>query len=141
LNKAFIKSEPTGMHRDKIEASLSTALKHLDDSTRTMSSSNDKKTLSDSLWSALAETEYTVFLLSIIQGEKSKSAPWKRASYSKQPVELERALTSARELIASAKVKIEKNDFEKAYEKTWIARNQILKAHDVLEKKMKEARK
>jgi hypothetical protein len=122
------------MHRDKIEASLSTALRDIDDSTRTMSSSNDKKVLSDSLWPALAEIEYTVFLFSIIQGEKSENASWKHASSSKQPVELEHALTSARELIESAKVKIEQDDFEKAYEETWTARNLLLKAHDVLEK-------
>jgi len=128
------------MHRDKIEASLKTALKHIDDSTRTISSSNDKNLLSDSLWSALAEIEYAVFLLSIIEGEKSENPSWKHASSSRQPVELECALTSARKLIESARVKIEKDNLEKAYEETWTARNLLLKAHDAMEKKIKEAR-
>jgi hypothetical protein len=93
------------------------------------------------LWPALAEIEYAVFLLSIIQGEKSENAAWKHAFSAQQSIELEPTLTSARELVESAKVKIEKDDYEKAYEETWTARNLLLKAHDALEKKMKEAKK
>jgi hypothetical protein len=141
LEQGLIKSESTEMHRDKIEASLSAALQHLDDAYRTLLSNSDDQALSDLLWSAFAETEYAVFLLSLIQGEKSQSASWKYSPVSKQSIEFEPALTSARKLIKSATVKISTGDFEKSYEETWIARNSLLKAQELLEKKLKRARK
>ena len=129
------------MHRDKIEASLSTALQHLDDSLQTLSVNNDEQALSDLLWSALAETEYAVFLLSLIQGDTSESASWKQSASTKQSIAFGSAVTSARKLIKSAIAKIETGDFEESYKETWVARNLLLKAHELLEKKLKKPRK
>jgi len=128
------------MHRDKIEASLSTALQHLDDSIQTLSVNNDEQALSDLLWSALAETEYAVFLLALSQGDKSESASWKQSSSTKQSIAFGSAVTSARELIESATAKIETGDFEESYKETWVARNLLRKAHELLEKKLKKSR-
>jgi len=129
------------MHRDKIEAALSAALKNIGDSRRALSNKNDEKALSDSLWSASAETEYAVFLLSLTQVDKSESASWKHETSAKQSIEIEPALVSAQKLLESAKTKIETEDFEKGYEETWMGRNLLLKVQELLEKKRKEAKK
>jgi len=127
--------------QDKIKAALIAALKHLEDSTRALSGSKDKKGLTDSLWSAMAETEYAVFLLSLTQGDKAENAPWKHSPISKQSIEFEPAVTSSNEFLRNAKASVEAGNFEKGYEETWTARNLLLKAHEHLEKKQKEARK
>jgi len=129
------------MHRDKIEAALSAALKHLEDSMRALSSSNDEKAVADSLWSASAETEYAVFVLSLMHGDKSESASWKHGSSPKQSIEFKPALTSAIELLKNAKTKVEAGNLEKGYEQTWTARNLLLRAQEILEKKRKETQK
>jgi len=128
------------MNRDKIVTALSSALNHLEDSESALSN-NDEKAVTDALWSASAETEYAVFLLSLMQGERAESASWKHGSSSKQSIEFKPALTSARELLRNAKEKVEAGNIEKGYEEAWTARNLLLKAQELLEKKRKEAKK
>jgi len=128
------------MQLDKIRASLSAAVKYLEDSMMTLSSSIETAG-SDSLWSASAEAEYAVFLLSLTQGDRAESAPWKHGSSSKQPIELEPALTSALELLKDAVANVEAGNLEKAYEETWTARNLLQRAQEMLEKKRKESKK
>ncbi len=129
------------MQRDKVEAALSSALKYLEDSLMALSTNNDKKNVSDSLWQASTETEYSVFLLSLKLGDKAEAASRKQASSSKQSIELKPALTSTLEFLKSAKASIEADNLEKGYEEAWKARNLLLKAHELLEKKRKETKK
>jgi len=129
------------MHRDEIEAALSKALSHLEDSMKALSTNNDEKAVSDALWSASSETEYAVFLLSLTQGNKAENVSWKHSSSSKQSTEFKPMLASARELLKTAKEKVESGRLEKGYEEAWTARNMLLKATDSLEKKRKEAKK
>ena len=128
------------MHRDKIDNAISTALTYLEDSLRSLSS-NRGEAVSDSLWSASAETEYAVFLLSLTQGDKAESASWKHSSSSKHSIEFKPALTSALELLNKAKKSVEVGNFERGYKESWTARNLLLKARELLEKKRKEAKK
>jgi hypothetical protein len=129
------------MSRDKIESALSAALRHLEDSLNTLSNNGAEKAVSDSLWSASAEIEYAVFLLSLMLGDKAEDAPWKYSASSKHSMEFKPALTSALELLKNAKTNIEMGGVEKCYEEAWTARNMLLKAQELLEKKRKEARK
>lgn len=129
------------MSREKVESALSAALKYLGDSLRAMSNNGDEKTIADSLWSASAETEYAVFLLSLTQRDKTEGASWKHGSSSKQPIEFKPALTSAQELLQTARANVGADNLEKAYEETWTARNLLLKAQELLEKRRKEAKK
>lgn len=129
------------MHQDKIETALSAALEYIEDSVRALSGSNDENALLDSLWLASAETEYAVFLLSLSQANSSENASWKHRSSSKQSIELKPALNSARELLRKAKVEIEAGNPEKSYREAWTARNLLLKAKELLEKKRKEEAK
>jgi len=129
------------MHRNKIEAALTIAINHLEDSLRTLPNTNDEKALSDSLWSTSAETEYAVFLLSLTQGDRSESASWKHGSSSKQITELKPALASALELLRSAKSRVEAGNMEKGYQEAWTARSLLLKTQELLEKRRTEAKK
>lgn len=129
------------MSRDKIEKALSAALQYLEGLLEALSNNGDEKAVSDSLWSASAETEYAVFLLSLTHSDKAEGASWKRGSSSKQSIEFKAALTSAQELLKSAKASVESGNFVKGYEETWTARNLLLKAQELLEKKRRETKK
>jgi len=129
------------MHKEKIQTALSKAMKYLEDSLKVLSSSGGENAASDSLWSATAETEYAVLLLSLTLGDRLEGSSWKHSSSSQQSMEFKPTLASALELLKNAKVNIEANNFEKGYEETWTARNQLLKIQELLEKKRKEAKK
>jgi len=129
------------MSRDKIEAALSAALKHTEDSLKTLLNNGDEKAMSDSLWAGSAETEYAVFLLSLTLRDRAETALWKRSSSWKQIVEFKPALTSTLELLKSAKANLKAGNLEKSYEETWTARNLLLKVQELLERTRKEAKK
>jgi len=128
------------MSREKTESALSAALKHLEDSMATLSN-NDEHALSDSLWSASAETEYAVFLLSITRGDMAEGPSWKHSSLTRQLTEFKPALNTALNLLKNAKKSLETNHIKKSHEEAWTARNLLLKAQELLEKKRKEAKK
>jgi hypothetical protein len=128
------------MYEDKINTALSTTLKHLTDSLKALSEGKSKA-LSDSMWSALLESEYAVFVLSLTQGEEAENAPWKKTSAATQKVELEPALTSAMELLKNAKKELKSSRLENAYEKAWKARNLILDTQGLADEKRRETKK
>jgi len=128
------------IHRDRIDAALTSSLRHLEDSVKALSSSADEKAVSGSLWLATADTEYAVFLMSLLQEDRSEAA-WKQGVASKQTTVLETTLASAQELIENAKANVEADRFEKGYEETWKARNLLLKAQELLEKRLKDTRR
>lgn len=130
------------MHRDKIQAALSKALTRLDEAINAMTTGDsDEKALADSLWTASAETEYAVFLLTLMKGDRTESAPSKCTSLTKQPIELDIALANARNLLQDAGTRVEEGSSERAYETAWSARNLLLKVQEQLEKKRKETKK
>ncbi len=124
------------MQQDKIEAALTVALKHMEEAINAHAR-NDEKAMANSLWSTLAETEYAVFVLSLSQNDRSNTI-LKQGISGKQPTEPESTLTSARQLLKSAKEKAQTGEHVKAYEEAWTARNQLLKLQESLEKKRKK---
>jgi len=126
------------MQQDKIEAALTAALKHIEEAINAHAR-NDEKAMSNSLWSTSAETEYAVFLLSLLQSDKSNPT-LKQAPSGKQPTEPESILTSAQQLLRSAKEKVQAGEYMKGYEGAWTARNMLLKLQEWLEKKRKKER-
>jgi len=130
------------MHRDKIEEALSKALSLLEEAVSMMTAKvGNGKALEDALWAASAETEYVVFLLVLGLGERPEDVSTKRSSTAKQSMELDDALTSAKEFLRSAKARVEGDRFEESYEAAWSARNLLLKAQELLKKKYGKARK
>ena len=124
------------MQQDKIEAALTTALKHIEEAI-SAHARNDEKTMSNSLWSTSAETEYAVFLLSLLQGDKSNTI-LKQASSGKQPTEPVSILTSVQQLLRNAKEKVQDGEHTEGYQEAWTARNMLLKLQESLEKKQKK---
>jgi len=127
------------MPKEKIKDALNSAITHLDDSIRVLAKNNDEKAVINSLWLASSETEYALFLFSLINPEKVGSSPWKQSSQPKQVVEVGPALASAQSFLKDAKGNFETGATEKAYEKTWTARNLLLKVQEFFEKKRKSA--
>jgi len=128
------------MHKEKIRDAINSALAHLENSMRALAKNNDEKTVVNSLWLTSSETEYALFLFSLIHPEESESSPWKHSSQPKQQiVEVDSAHASAQSLLKEAKNNIEAGATEKAYEEAWTARNLLLKVQELLEKKRKSA--
>lgn len=128
------------MSQEKIESALSAALRHLEDVMAALSN-NDEHAFSDSLWSASVETEYAVFLLSLKLENKAKDASWKHSSSTKQLTKFKPALNTALKLLRNAKTGLERGRIKKSHEEAWTARNLLLKAQELLEKKRREAKK
>ena len=127
------------MHKEKIKDALNSALTHLDNSMQALAKDNDEKAVINSLWLASSETEYALFLFSLMHPEKLESSPWKQSSQPKQVIEVGPALASAKSLLKEAKDNIEAGTTERAYEETWTARNLLLKVQELFEKKRKSA--
>jgi len=127
------------MLKEKIRDAIDSAMNHLENSMRALAKNNDEKAVVNPLWLASSETEYALFLFSLIHQEKSESPPWKQSSQSKQIVEVGPALVSAQSLLKEAKGNIEAGATERAYEEAWGARNLLLKVQELFEKKRKSA--
>jgi hypothetical protein len=127
------------MHKEKIKDALNSALTHLDNSMQALAKDNDEKAVINSLWLASSETEYALFLFSLMHPEKLESSSWKESSQPKQVVEVSPTLASAQSLLKEAKDNIEAGTTERAYEETWTARNLLLKVQELFEKKRKSA--
>jgi len=126
------------MQRDKIEAALTAALRHMEALIGALPS-KDEKTILDSLWSASSETEYAVFLLSLLQRGMSNATSQKQESTVKLPVELESTLSSAQQLLTNAKANLQAGNYVRSYEDAWTARNLLLRAQDHVDKKRRDA--
>jgi hypothetical protein len=127
------------MHKEKIKDAINSATTHLENSMQALVKNNDEKAIVNSLWLASSETEYALFLFSLMHPEKSESSPWKQSSQSKQVVDVNSALASAQSLLREAKSNIEAGATEKAYEEAWTARNMLLKVQEFFDKKRKSA--
>jgi len=106
---------------------------------RVLDKNNDEKAVVNSLWLASSETEYALFLFSLMHKEKSETPPWKQSSQPKQVVELGPALVSAQSFLKEARNNVESGVTERAYEEAWAARNLLLKVQELFEKKLKSA--
>jgi len=119
----------------KITNALLSAMKHLEDSKKSITENNENK-LSNHVWRASAELEYALFLFSILRQNEHQSHPWKAELESKQ-LEAPPVIASTQELLQKAKVSFESGDLLEAHKNTWIARGYLMKVQEVLEKKRK----
>jgi len=127
------------MQKERIQESINSAMTHLENAMRILAKNNDEKAAVNSLWLASSETEYALFLFSLMHPEKSESSPWKQSSQPKQVMEVNPALASAQSLLKEAKSNMQAGATDKAYEEAWTARNLLLKAQEFFEKKRRAA--
>lgn len=94
----------------------------------------DETTLMKHVWQAAADSEYALFLFSLTHEKESEGSP-RKSKASLKKMEIEPTLTLAQDLLVEAKEKVDAEDFDEAYKKTWMARGYLLKAQGTLEKK------
>ena len=130
------------MSQHKIESVLSVALKHLENCLDMFTRISDEMPVYDSLWSASAETEYAIFLLSLSLGDEVRSRFPSNGSKSRQSIEFRPSMVLAHEHLKSATRNLELGNWEKSCGEAWVARSLLLKAQELLEKRRrKEAEK
>ena len=127
------------MKKENIFKAITLAIAYLEDSIEIFVQDNEKKAASLA-WQAASDLEYALFLFSLMHQDETERPSWKLNSKSKQ-VEIEPLLSSARDLLKEAKNSFEEDEFHEAHKKTWMARGQLLRVHDLLEKKLRKDEK
>ena len=127
------------MKQENIFKAITSAIAHLEKSMETPVKTDEKK-VAHFAWQAASDLEYALFLFSLIHQDENESSPWKTKPKSKQ-VEIEPLLISAQDLLQEAKSSFEADKLHEAYKKTWMARGQLLRVHDLFEKKLRKDKK
>ena len=127
------------MKQENIFKAITSAIAYLEDSMEALVKKDEKK-VAHSAWRAASDLEYALFLFSLMHQDETESPSWKLNPKSKQ-LEIEPLLISAQDLLKEAKNRSEADELHEAHKKTWIARGQLLKVHDLLEKKLKKDEK
>jgi hypothetical protein len=127
------------MKPENIFKAITSAIAHLEDSMEALVKKDEKK-VAHFAWRAASDLEYAVFLFSILHQDETESSSWKLNPKSKQ-VEIGPLLISAQDLLKEAKNSFEADELHEAHKKTWMARGQLLRVHDLLEKKLRKDEK
>ncbi|MDH5419073.1 MAG: hypothetical protein OEY47_03110 [Candidatus Bathyarchaeota archaeon] len=127
------------MKQENIFKAITSAIAYLEDSMEALVKKDEKK-VAHFAWRAASDLEYALFLFSLMHQDETESPSWKLNPKSKQ-LEIEPLLISAQDLLKEAKNRFEADELHEAHKKTWIARGQLLKVHDLLEKKLKKDEK
>ena len=124
------------MKQENIFKAIMSAIAYLEDSMEALVEKDDKK-VAHFAWRAASDLEYALFLFSLMHQDETESPSWKLNPKSKQ-LEIEPLLISAQDLLKEARNRFEANELHEAHKKTWIARGQLLKVHDLLEKRLRK---
>ena len=118
---------------------MTSAIAYLEDSMEVLVKKDEKK-VAHFAWRAASDLEYALFLFSLMHQGETESSSWKLNPKSKQ-VEMGPLLISAQDLLKEAKNSFEADELHEAHKKTWMARGQLLRVHDLLEKKLRKDEK
>jgi hypothetical protein len=121
------------MQIKKISKTLASALAYIEDAVLAQAEGNEEKVM-QLTWRAASNLEYGLFLFSLKHSAESSS--WKLPPI-KQP-KTESLLASTQDLLEEATKSLEADDLKEAHKKTWIARGQLLRIHDLFEKKQRK---
>jgi len=127
------------MKQENIFKAITSAMAHLEKSMETTAKKDEKKVAHFS-WQAASDLEYALFLFSLMHQDETESSPWKTNPKSKQ-IEIEQLLISAQHLLKEAKNSFEADELHEAHKKTWTARGELLRVHDLFEKKLRKEKK
>lgn len=123
------------MQEQKISKTITSALAYIEDAIDSQDKGNEEEVI-QLTWRAASDLEYMLFLFSLRHTEKNRNKSWKLPP-SKQP-KTESLLESTQELLKEATKHVEAEDFKKVHKKVWIARGQLLRIHDMFEKKKRK---
>jgi hypothetical protein len=127
------------MKQEDIFKAITFAIAHLEKSMEIIIKKDEKK-VAHFAWRAASDLEYALFLFSLMHQDETESSQWKINPKSKQ-VEIGPLLISAQDLLKEAKNSFEADELHEAHKKTWMARGQLLRVHDLLEKKLRKDKK
>ena len=127
------------MEKENILKAIISAISYLEDSMEFLVEKDEKKGVHFA-WRAASDLEYALFLFSLMHQDETESSAWKLNPYSKQP-EIVPLLISAQDLLVEAKNSFEADELHEAHKKTWMARGDLLRVHDFLEKKRRNGEK
>ena len=122
------------MHAQKISKTITSALAYIRDAADAHTKGNEDRVI-QLTWRASSELEYGLFLFALKNEKEKRSTPWKLPA-SKQP-EIELLLNTIHDSLKEAAKNLETENLEEAYKKMWIAKGQLLRLHDLFEKKRK----
>lgn len=126
------------MKKEQLVEAVVSAINSLEEAVKALADKDEEK-LSGQLWQASADSEHALFLFSLTQPEEptGSGSSWKSKIRLKK-VDVESALALTNDLLRDAKENIQKDGFQEAYEKTWMARGYLLKAQQIIERAKKE---
>ncbi len=127
------------MKQENIFKAMTSAIAYLEDSMEVLVKKDEKK-VAHFAWRAASDLEYALFLFSLMHQDETESSSWKLNPYPKQ-LEIGPLLISAQDLLNEAKNSFEADELHEAHKKIWMARGQLLRVHDFLEKKRREDEK
>ena len=123
------------MQIQKISKTVTSALAYIEDAIVAQAEGNEEKVM-QLTWRAASDLEYGLFLFSLRYPEETQSSSWKLPPI-KQP-KIESLLASTQDLLKEVAESLEADDHKEAHKKTWIARGQLLRIHDLFEKKQRK---
>jgi hypothetical protein len=119
------------MQTQKISKTITSALVYIEDAIDKQAKGNEEKVM-QLTWRAASDLEYILFIFSLKQPEETRNS-WKLPP-TKQP-KIESLLSSTQELLQEAKKNVEVDNLKEGHKKVWVARGQLLRIHDIFEKK------
>jgi hypothetical protein len=120
------------MKIEKILTAIDSAINNLEHSIKKIIE-KDEKELSDYVWKAASDSEYALFLLSLIKHDKNEEYSWKpKISFKIEEIEL--TVSLAQENLKEAHRRVEANELQEAY-------NNVITAQEYIFKVQKEHRK
>ena len=123
------------MQIQKISKTVASALAYIEDAIDPQAKGNEEKVM-QLTWRAASDLEYGLFLFSLRYPEETRSSSWKLPPI-KQP-KIDSLLASTQDLLEEATKSLEADDLKEAHKKTWIARGQLLRIHNLFEKKQRK---
>jgi hypothetical protein len=121
------------MQIQKISKTVTSASAYIEDAILAQAEGNEEKVM-QLTWRAASDLEYGLFLFSLKHSKESSS--WKLPS-TKQP-KIDSLLASTQDSLKEAAKSLEADDLNEAHKKVWIARGQLLRIHDLFEKKQRK---
>ncbi len=115
---------------------ITSATKHIKNSMQALLEKNEDE-LARTVWRALADLEYALFLFSLKQQDDTSNLQLKLDSHSKES-EVRATLASAKDMLKEAKKNFETEKLYEAKKKTWKARNNLLSVYEYFEKKQRK---
>ena len=122
------------MQTQKISKTITSALAYLRDAADAYTKGDEDKVM-QLTWRASSDLEYGLFLFALKNQEENRSTSWKLPATKQTKIEL--LLNTTQDNLEEAANSLESENLEEAYKRMWTVKGQLLRVHDLFEKKRK----